>query len=874
MFDPITSGFVDWLCGKAADSVLLHIAKSDALRKDLERTIKDWSKSLPKDQYVDPNAMFPLSDINVQNSERPHYLKLQQMLIDKDLPTEQVLFNAFMENWHYVKNNVSDPQPFFRIPEKDAAENLKKLAKMTLRTCQNNEQIFHSFVCDTLTELKKPFSGTPTALHNLPFPSIGNLFKGREDVLKSLKSILEVKTPTAITQSIEGLGGIGKTRLAVEFAWWVWNNNICPAVFFIFAESSERLNASLASLANPDCLNLPGQKQDEQITSVKNWLNDNPGFLIILDNADTRDAAKAVEKLLPSLANGCTIITSRYTRWSSAVNPQTLGLLNLNDAVAFLLDKTNRRIQTADDQTLAAQLAKDLDYLPLALEHAGAFINTQKITFAEYLNQWQIEKSQFLEWFDETQTKYPLSLAAAFQRSLKELSPHAKAILSISANLAPEPIPIEMFEIEDNQPLLTEAVNIITKKQTIKTSNFNLSSALADLAAYSLITKEKTSFTIHRIVQQAVLFSLSKSLYKKWLTISLNIVDNFTPTDSNDVRTWSVIDSLFPHIKTIVQKADQSEITEPTSRLMSVLGSYLYSKGLYKEAEPFKRRALKIDETSFGPDHPDVASDLNNLASLLQDTNRLSEAEPLMRRALKIIEKSLGKNHPNVATALNNLAELLRETGRFEGAEPLYHRALKIDQTSFGPYHPNVAIDLNNLALLLKDTNRLSEAEPLMRRALEIDQTSLGPDHPNVARDLNNLAQLLQATNRFSEAEPLYERVVKIFEISLGKNHPNVATALNNLAQLLQATNRLSEAEPFMRRALKIDETSFGLDHPDVAIDLNNLAELLQDTNRLSEAEPLYKRALKICENSFGPDHPSTKLVRKNYELFKKLYNH
>jgi tetratricopeptide (TPR) repeat protein len=160
------------------------------------------------------------------------------------------------------------------------------------------------------------------------------------------------------------------------------------------------------------------------------------------------------------------------------------------------------------------------------------------------------------------------------------------------------------------------------------------------------------------------------------------------------------------------------------------------------------RRALAIDEASFGSDHPDVAVDLNNLAQLLQATNRLDEAEPLMRRALAI------------------------------------------DEASFGSEHPNVAIRLNNLAQLLQATNRLEEAEPLMRRALAIDETSFGSEHPNVARDLNNLAQLLQATNRLDEAEPLSRRVVEIFllfTMRTGHEHPHLNAALENYRTLLTA---------------------------------------------------------------------------------------
>ncbi len=264
-----------------------------------------------------------------------------------------------------------------------------------------------------------------------------------------------------------------------------------------------------------------------------------------------------------------------------------------------------------------------------------------------------------------------------------------------------------------------------------------------------------------------------------------------------------------------------------------------------------------------------MATDLNNLAGLLRATNRLAEAEPMYRRALAIDENSYGSDHPDVARDLNNLAGLLRATNRLAEAEPMYRRALAIDEKSYGPDHPNVAVRLNNLAGLLEATNRLAEAEPMYRRVVSIFEKSLGPDHPNVATALNNLAGLLRATNRLAEAEPMYRRVVSIFEKSLGPDHPNVATALNNLAQLLQDMNRLAEAEPLMRRALAIDEKSYGPDHPEVAADLNNLAELLRATNRLAEAEPMYRRAVEILiefNRATGHPHPHLQDAVNNYK--------
>jgi tetratricopeptide (TPR) repeat protein len=168
-----------------------------------------------------------------------------------------------------------------------------------------------------------------------------------------------------------------------------------------------------------------------------------------------------------------------------------------------------------------------------------------------------------------------------------------------------------------------------------------------------------------------------------------------------------------------------------------------------------------------------------------------------MRRSLSIDEASFGPDHPNVAIRLNNLAQLLQDTNRLSEAEPLLRRSLAIDEASFGPDHPKVAIDLNNLATLLYATNRLIESEPLMRRSLSIDEASFGPDHPDVARDLNNLAQLLQDTNRLIEAEPLIARAVCIharFDRSTGHEHPNQRVLIANYRAIL-ASLKLTESE-------------------------------------------------------------------------------
>jgi tetratricopeptide (TPR) repeat protein len=159
-------------------------------------------------------------------------------------------------------------------------------------------------------------------------------------------------------------------------------------------------------------------------------------------------------------------------------------------------------------------------------------------------------------------------------------------------------------------------------------------------------------------------------------------------------------------MREVATHADEHSIGQPTTNVMNQLAGLLYSKALHDQTEPLLRRALAIDEKSFGPDHPDVAVDLGNLAGLLRATDRLAEAEPLYRRALAIDEKSFGPDHPEVATVLYNLAGLLRATNRLAEAEPLMRRAVAIVvefTCRTGHRHPHLDAVFNNYEGLLTD---------------------------------------------------------------------------------------------------------------------------------------------------------------------------
>ena len=227
-----------------------------------------------------------------------------------------------------------------------------------------------------------PLPGTPAAgqregqspAHrpcNLPFTTLGTLFKGRQEFLADLRRNLVREDRRAV--AVHGLGGVGKTRAALEYAWR--NDKDYTALLLVSAPTAAELRANLANLAGVLAIESTVTAVDQQVAEVLRWLEAHPGWLLIVDNVDTEDAASEVERLLAKLRAGHVLITSRIANWSAGVEPLELYVLAAADATAFLLERTPHRRRAADDPSAAAAVASELGCLALGLEQAGAYID-------------------------------------------------------------------------------------------------------------------------------------------------------------------------------------------------------------------------------------------------------------------------------------------------------------------------------------------------------------------------------------------------------------------------------------------------------------------------------------------------------------------
>jgi tetratricopeptide (TPR) repeat protein len=642
-------------------------------------------------------------------------------------------------------------------------------------------------------------------------------------LLDDLHTALTTTGKAALNQgaALAGLGGVGKTQTAVEYAYrYFYDEAFYQWVFWVKADTELALITDLAAIARS--LDLGDGTLEELATRSRQWLAKHPHWLLIFDNADQPEIVKP---WLPRNPQGRVLLTSRAQRFTSLgiQAPIAVQKLSLEESIAFLRDRTQPRDQDgaqsappdldAAELAAATALAQELDGLPLAMEQAAAYIDRALVSspqrFAVYWQAYQHRQLALLQRSQPQTGDYPQTVQTTWVLNFEQvqnLSPAAVPILHLSAVLAADDIP---------EFLLLEGAAEFGFVDG--TDELALAEQLATLADFSLIQRErdKASYSIHRMVQAVIWQGLTEAEQQDWLHRAIAGLSAVFP-DPEQVGTWAICGQLTPHVQAIAALPTSPALdTPPGADLLNQTGGYLYAQGRYDEAKPLYRRSLQIREQQLGADHPDVATSLNNLAELYRVQGRYGEAKPLYLRSLQIKEQQLGADHPDTALSLNNLAFLYESQGRYGEAEPLLVRSLQIWEQQLGSDHPHVATSLNNLAALYYAQGRYGEAEPLYRQSLQIREQQLGADHPAVAISLNNLAALYRAQGRYGEAEPLYRRSLEIVTIKLGLNHPstqqtqeNLAILYDNMATQAKLQGRYDKAVEFLEKAIALRQFS------------------------------------------------------------------
>jgi tetratricopeptide (TPR) repeat protein len=799
------------------------------------------TKAMPRDKRPSKSAASLLK----QERERQGWTQSE---LAKRIGTSQVN----VSRW---EKGATLPGPYYRQKlGKLFGKTLEELG-FVLETEYEGDEEAHMFVISP-TPPTQSVHLAHVPVWNVPYRR-NPFFTGREEILAQVYNALNRNKAAALTQAqaISGLGGIGKTQIAIEYTYRYRDHY--QAILWVTASSVDMLTADFVMLA--DLLNLQEKHERDQdivVRAVKRWLVTNENWLLILDNVDD---VQMVVDFLPMQDTGNILLTTRQQALGSIAQGIEVEKMAVEEGAMFLLRRTKSLSPNVlhgqsvrERQALVEEIVTALDGLPLALDQAGAYIEETRCDFSSYLNLYRTRRKELLLRRGRLPADHPQPVAATWSLSFQKVeqeSPAAADLLRLFVFLSPEAIPEE---------IITKGANELGSTfSTVAGDPLRLNEAIEVLLRYSLLRRNpETKFlSIHRLVQAVLKDGMKQDAQQLWAERAIRATNAAFPDVKQE--TWSQCQRCLSHAQMSASYIEEYKLDFPeAARLLNQAANYLSTHGQYAQAEPLLQQALSIRQRLLEPNHLDTASTLNDLGALYLTEGKYQQSEPLLQQSLEIRERELGVKHPDTATSLNYLALLYRSKGEYRRAEKYYQRALNIQEEILGQNHPDVAQTLNNMARLYRAQGEYAKSEPLYQRALDIRETLFGPDHLQVAQSLYSMAKLYNSQGKYLKAEEFAERAMQIQEQRLGVSHPDVANTLAVLAKIYQGQQKLVKAIQLNRRALAIRESISGENHPHVALIINNLAEIYHEQGNCSEAEPLVARSLRIHEQLLGPDHP------------------
>ncbi|KAK5047292.1 hypothetical protein LTR84_006814 [Exophiala bonariae] len=705
---------------------------------------------------------------------------------------------------------------------------------------------------------------------------VDNLFVGRQPEIRRMESILQPQSDKVGSSRkvlvLGGMGGIGKTQLAIFFA--KQHRTEYSSVFWLNATSEVSLKMSMRKVAYrllpPE---VARKLDDEQIyIRVSNWLSehDNAQWLVIFDNYDNPDEYSLMN-YLPFVAHGSVIIT---TRQPDAVNGERLRVLSMReegDGLRILATRSGRENVETDPGAL--RLALRLDGYPLALATAGAFLSQSTLSFGHYLQlyngRWKVIASMGGLTDYATRTLYT-TWNISFTR-IKQQSLRAAHVLRFLAYLDYREIWFHLFSKGQVDPpsWFTEFTR----------DEFTFEDTMRVLTRYCLVEAhhQTGSYSLHTCVHDWTLDGLNEQIDKRqyWLAFDC-IASNVVEADWNQFSelryrryTGHAVRLLHDRFQAV---ANQTESV--TIRLSSVmaLAELLRDQVLYDSAEQMYLRALECYEDVVGPDHSSTLLVVRSLANLYtgQGGSKLVSAEKMYFRVLQGFEAKLDSE--SVFNTLHSLGWLYFRQGKLEEAESHFIRALEGKEKKLGSEHLSTIETINRLCATYVDQGKLAKAENMYVQALQDLEKTVGPNHSSTLGMVNNLACLYADQDRVIEAEAMYTRVIKHEEKILGPDNISTLQTVNNLGFLYSDQGKLAEAEELYVRALRGFEKALGaeatLSYLPALETMIGFGDVYAQTDRKDLAKKMYTQAL----NGFAAvQGPSSKLCHQIEDRLRLL---
>ncbi|AEV86727.1 Nephrocystin-3 [Actinoplanes sp. SE50] len=672
------------------------------------------------------------------------------------------------------------------------------------------------------------------------------VFVGRGTQLRQLDEVL-AEPGAAVVQAVHGLGGVGKSTLAAQWAWQ--HRDRYRPVWWIDADTTAGIDAGLATLATALQTDLPDGLSLEVLRErALQWLASHDGWLLVLDNVnDPGDVAR----LSARVGTGRVLVTSRRaTGWAGIATAIALDVLDLDDAVEAMRQVLAGSGRDRDADGLV-QVARELGCLPLAVDQAAAYLAETGLSSSAYLQLLkQYPANMFAHGGEGAGER---TIARVWRVTLDRLAdtPLAGKILRVVAWYAPDAIYRALLAGLADPPTIARA--------------------LGRLAAYSMITLDEHTLTVHRLVQAVARTPDPEDPHRQpddidtARTQAIAELRAAMPDDWRLPKHWPRWRALVSQVEALAEhSSNRIDNDTAASSLYNQAAVFLHDQGVVARTIPLFKQALSDRRRLLSDDHPDTLTSVNNLASAYKAAGDLGRAIPLFKQALSDRRRLLGDDHPGTLTLMLNLAGAYEQAGDVGRAVPLLERTLSAYKRILGDDHADTLNAMNGLASACASTGDLGRAVPLFEQSLTDCRRVLGEDHPQTLIVASNLASAYTSAGDVGPAVPSCEQSLTDCRRVFGDDHPQTLSAVRSLAHAYEVAGDVARAIPLLEQSLTDYRRTLGDDHPDTLSAVNSLAFAWASAGDVGRAVPLFEQSLTDCRRVLGDDHPHTLTLMNN----------
>ncbi|KAL7920887.1 P-loop containing nucleoside triphosphate hydrolase protein [Trichoderma austrokoningii] len=757
------------------------------------------------------------------------------------------------------------------------------------------------------------------AIRLIPYPRNEDLVH-RPDLVDKLNTLLPCPSTTSHSAALWGLGGSGKTQIALSYAYQRCADDSC-SVLWVHADTEATFSKDYETIARKLQLNQSSLSNQDLLEAVRDGIEALSNWVLIVDNADdlkifgvgqTAEETDSLLDYIPRASTGTVLWTARDAHIAGTLVGQGRGIevarMRFDEAKQLLM--TFGSLAPNKEDAEISSLIEELQSLPLAIMQAGTYMSRTSTTPKKYLallaqskKRWNLLKT------DDTnrhrRLNVPNNVLETWTMSITRIRRESEMTyktLHVIAYVSNENIPHEMItttlghidkNLKNDADLLEpEAVKVITRlrefsfigirqaedgsksyemhKLVQEAIRYGLSVRKPSIMVESHISTEKRHTQTHRrkIPQNSKGVTKRKPVEKSIEATSARDTENekYFSTIALHVSsrlflksrldTWKQREKYLAHALQVAKWADVNEKHIKTAQLLSKASWFLHERGRWREKEQVDNKVLKYRQEWLGDSHLDTIQAIANLAITYNEQGRYKESEIFMIQVLDKRREILRDKHPDTIDAMANLAITYNKQGRYNESESLQVQVLDCRQEILGARHPDTIRTMGNLAATYSKQGRYSESESLQVQVLDCRREILGARYLDIIRTMGNLATIYNEQGRCSKAEPLDIQVLDAFQEILGDRHPDTIRAMVNLSLTYHQQGRYDEAELLKVQALDMRREIFGDKHPDTIRSMRILANIWHAMGRREQAIALMQQAFEYSRSTLGANHP------------------